>query len=96
MEDLNTALTELKRKWKVLHKARNLGAEPRALIAIRNKIYEDQDALVLLMCKYNLQPSQSDYGCRNDEELNDKQQRKIENFYLYMTEQIELEEELEI
>jgi hypothetical protein len=88
--------TELRQKWKVLHKARDLGANPKSLIAIRNKIYEDQDKLAAEFVKNNIEGKVSDYWFRNKIDLDEQQIKKLEKYYEQFTENIEeIDEETE-
>lgn len=46
--DVERLAQEIQKKWKVLEEARSLGANENVLVAIRKKIYEQQDELIAL------------------------------------------------
>ena len=62
MTEINELKVSLKKKWCVLGKARELDASPKQLIAIRNKIYEDQDKLVELFVKHKIDNTKPIFG----------------------------------
>lgn len=89
--------TELKRKWTVLYQAKRLGADQKSLIAIRNKIYEDQDKLVEAMIENKVESKSSDFWIKNRDELTEEQIKQLEKYYERVTSNIEeLSEEAEI
>ena len=89
--------TELKRKWTVLYQAKRLGADQKSLIAIRNKIYEDQDKLVEAMIENKIESKPADFWIKNRDELTEEQAKQLEKYYERVTSNIEeLSEETEI
>lgn len=52
---------KLKRKYEILNNAKALNATDEQIVAIRRKIYEDQDEMIYLCVKNNFNPPKSWY-----------------------------------